>query len=102
MFVAPEPLLDKPLALCSTGLNYIRKLIQDTYVNHVCSIHPEGISPCECGEPLNQTARSIFPLNSFDPDQKGKRKKMFLMVGTIILSLALAESVSQYGVYIEL
>lgn len=24
-------------------------------------------SPCECGEPLNKTARDLFPLNTFDP-----------------------------------
>lgn len=105
--IAPEPLLLKPLALSSPNIKFIIDVLKDTYVNHVCSTHHDVSSPCECGEPLNKTARDLFPLNSFDPlkidnKQSGKIINVSLMVATIILSIALTESVSEYGVYLKI
>lgn len=106
-FIAPEPLLLKPLALCAPNIKILIDVIKDTYVNHVCSSHLDVSSPCECGEPLNKTARDLFPQNSFDPlkidnKQSGKIINVSLMVATIILSIALTESVSEYGVYLQI
>lgn len=64
MFIAPEPLLKYPNGWLSPTLIDV---IKDTYVNHICITHPEVISPCECGEPFNQTVREIFPQKYFDP-----------------------------------
>lgn len=59
------------------------------------------MSPCECGEPLNESARLLlFEKDRFDPlDLKENRKLrgLSVYVGVIILSLALAESVSRNG-----
>lgn len=101
MFIAPEPLFQYPNGWFSpTFLN----VIKDTDVNHLCLTHPEVLSPCECGEPFNQTVRERFPQKDFDPDQKhsGKLFTCSLMVATLILSLALTESVSQYGLFLPL
>lgn len=104
---APEQLLYKPIALSSPDLKSINQVLKDTYVDHVCSTHPDVISPCDCGEPLNKTVRELFPDGSFDPLhlESGKRariKALSFMVGFIILTLTLSESVSEYGVYINL
>ena len=51
--------------------------------------------------------RELFPLDSFDPlkiDNKpsGKIKTFSIMVATIILTIALTESVSRFGVYTQI
>lgn len=107
MFIAPDPLLKKPLAQCSPNIKLIINAIQDTYVNHTCSEHIGISSPCECGEPLNKETMDLFPLTSFDPldidnIQSGKLKTVGVMVATIIISLALTESISEYGIYTKL
>ncbi|KAF3965442.1 hypothetical protein CMV_010366 [Castanea mollissima] len=51
----PEPLLESPKALCSPNLEMLVNVARDTYVNKVCSTHSLP-SPCECGEPLNNSA----------------------------------------------
>lgn len=104
--LAPDLLLNKPMALCSPDIKLLIKCIKDTYVKHICSSHPEVLSPCDCGEPLNKCARDMFPQTSFDPlkienQEIGKMKTISVMVATIILSIALVESISPYGVYIE-
>lgn len=104
-YIAPDPLLNKPGALCSPDLPFLLRVIKNTYINHICSNHPDVSSPCYCGEPLNNTARIMFPETSFDPlkiDQSGKIKTISLMVATIIIAIALTESVSEYGVYINI
>lgn len=107
MFIAPEQLLNKPQALCSPDLKFLINVIEDTYVNHICSTHPEVSSPCDCGEPLNKTLKGLLQDKPFDPlqldnQQSGKMKTLSFMVATIILSLALTESVSESGVYLNI
>lgn len=58
--VAPEPLLIKPAALCSPDLSTIFKVVRETFIDQVCCSHPQVASPCDCGEPLNKTAKVIF------------------------------------------
>lgn len=107
-YFTPVPLNEYPFAWTSPDLQFLKKVVSDTYQGHVCSTHPTVSSPCPCGEPLNQTARDLLPLNSFDPLQINKKTQVFsqttcsIMIGTIILVLALTESVSPHGVYIEL
>lgn len=107
MHIAPDPLLNKPAALSSPDLKLIVNVIQDTYHYHICSTHPQVLSPCDCGEPLNNTVKDLFPQTSFDPlhienNYKGKMITVAIMVATIIITLALMESVSQHGVYLPL
>ena len=101
---APEPLLVKPGALCSPDLELLFKVVKDTFVNHVCSSHPQVTSPCDCGEPLNSAARDLFEEPPFDPlgiNNTHRIKALSFFMASIILSIALAESVSQNGVYIN-
>lgn len=110
IILAPDPLLNKPLALSSPDLKILIKCIEDTYINHVCSNHPAIHSPCDCGEPLNNLTREMFPQTSFDPlkvntdtgKDIGMSKTIAVMVATMIISIALMESVSQNGVFIKL
>lgn len=103
--LAPEQLLAKPAALCSPDLSLIVRVVKDTYLNHICSTHQVSL-PCECGAPLNKTARLLFsPDESFDPPYLVKLgqhpcrlvRPLSIFVASIILSLALAESVSVNG-----
>lgn len=79
----------------------LTQVVKDTYIDAICSQHRLP-SPCDCGEPLNTVARDLFTEpHEFDPLQlnhRGKMKGLALLVGSIILSLALSESVSKYGV----
>lgn len=65
---APEPLLHKPAAICAPDIGLLCRVVKETFVNHVCSVH-QVPSPCECGEPLNQVARDMFQVEEtkFDP-----------------------------------
>lgn len=107
MCVGPEPLLNQPRALSAPNVKILIGMIEDTYVHHTCSIH-SPLFPCDCEEPLNQTIKEAFPLTSFDPLKiekitKGQKLTVSIMVASIILSLALMESVSPHGIsYIEL
>jgi hypothetical protein len=97
---APEQLLHKPEALASPDLQLIINVVKDTYVNHVCSTHHLP-SPCECGEPLNKTAISLLESKDdvFDPLDLNKRARaLSVFFASILLSIALSESVSKYGV----
>lgn len=103
----PLPLNEHPFAWTSPDFQLLRNVLSDTYLTHVCSLHPTVNSPCPCGEPLNQTARDLFPLNSFDPLNINPKpvlnqKTCSILVGTIILVLALTESVSPHGIFIEI
>lgn len=43
------------------------KVVRETFVKKICSNHHVS-SPCQCGEPLNNTARRLFePQETFDP-----------------------------------
>lgn len=94
----PEPLLESPMALCSPDLKMLVNVARDTYVNKVCSTHSLP-SPCECGEPLNNAARYILEKDEFDPIHlhPNKTRAVSIYIAAIVLSLALAESVTTEG-----
>lgn len=106
--LAPEPLLLKPAALSSPDLNLLNRVVRETFRQHVCSSHPQILSPCDCGEPLNNAARHLFAEPRFDPlgiDNSSRQARIAAIAvffGSIFLSLALAESVSEHGVYVDL
>lgn len=83
------------------------QVVKDTFLDRLCSYHHVS-SPCECGEPLNNVSRKIFEESAFDPleikktSENAKIKALAVFVASIIRSLALAESVSQHGVYLNL
>lgn len=108
---APEPLLFNPSALISPHLKYLSYVLKDTYVNKICSSHP-GLDiplPCECGSPLNMESKILFPDPEprFDPlgIEKAKSiriKSIATYFATIILVIALSESTSHHGIYINI
>lgn len=108
IFLAPDPLLQYLNSVYSKKeslLPTLIKLLKSTYVDHVCYAHPEVLSPCECGEPLKQIVMETYPLQNFDPlkiDNSAKLVTCSLMVGTMILSILLTESVFQSGVFFQL
>lgn len=108
IFLAPEPLLHYLNSIYSYEEWFsptLCKLIKGTYVNHICLSHPEVLSPCECGEPLNKIVMESYPLKNFDPlkiDNSAKLLTSSLMVGTMILSLLLTESVFESGLFLPL
>lgn len=73
--MAPEPLLLTPRALSAPDLPLVTNVVKDTFVNKVCNLHPEISSPCPCGEPLNNTARDLFPVRLIGHQQKRKKVK---------------------------
>lgn len=103
--IAPEPLLLKPEALLSPDIHTLFTVAKDTFINKVCSTHPLISSPCECGEPLNNEAKML--LDTFDPlgiekPQARRAKALAVYIAAILITLALAESVSIHGVYLNL
>lgn len=99
--LAPDQLLMEPKALCTTDIELLSRVARDTYEAKVCSSH-QVTSPCECGEPLNNEIKKFLgePLN-YDPleiEKTRKIKGVATLIGSIVLSLALAESVSLIGV----
>lgn len=104
----PESVLLTPDALVSPDLKLLVKVARDTFVNHVCSSHPQVSSPCDCGEPLNNAARDLLPEPFFDPLNILPERKMSMLkavsvyTASIILCIALAESISHNGVYQDL
>lgn len=76
-YMAPEPLLLTPRALSAPDLPLVTNVVKDTFViNKVCNLHPEISSPCPCGEPLNNTARDLFPEPGFDSLDINKSAKV--------------------------
>ncbi|MED6176584.1 hypothetical protein PIB30_089626 [Stylosanthes scabra] len=66
--IAPEPLLLNPAALSSPDLSTLLRVARDTFLDQICSSHPHVTSPCDCGEPLNNTARLLLnEPERFDP-----------------------------------
>ena len=107
--LAPEPLVLKPLALASQNIQYLYNIVSDTFLNKVCSSHPgEHLAlPCECGSPLNNEAKVLFPEPPFDPLglDKGnptRMKALAIYFATIVIVLALSESASHHGVYLNI
>ena len=101
-FLTSEPLLLKPEALSSPDLELAVRVVKDTFVDHVCSTHRVP-SLCDCGEPLNKAAQDLFKPEeeAFDPldlNKKNRRlRAVSICVASIIISMALAESVSSSG-----
>lgn len=98
---APELVILNPPSLCSPDFELLQSVVQDTFINNLCSIHQESC-PCECGEPLNRAARDLFTEEpQFDPLEL-KRKKIVKASATyfaaIFLSIALTESISYLGI----
>lgn len=64
-----------------------------------------GPPACQCGEPLNRAAKDLFQEPpAFDPLEflnKGRVRALSVFVASIVLSIALAESISQSGVLLE-
>lgn len=97
-FTAPLPLLHKPAVLTSPDLPLIIQVFKDTVYNKICSTHHLP-SPCECGEPLNRAAIDLLKGNvSFDPLGLLNQKVAFTFLASIVLGIALSESVSSHGV----
>lgn len=105
--MAPESLLLKPEALASPNIRCIYNVIIDTFVTKVCSTHPNMSLPCECGSPLNNEVRELFAEPTFDPllIDKGNPARMRALAvyfASILIVLALSESASHHGVYLNL
>ncbi|OMP12974.1 hypothetical protein COLO4_02498 [Corchorus olitorius] len=104
--IAPPQLFLHPSALCCCDLSAVLQMCKDTFVNLVCCTHPDVPSPCPCGEPLNSSIRHIIPNTElrFDPlgvsPQENKFKSAALIVGFVVVTLALSESVSEHGIYV--
>lgn len=64
-----------------------------------------GPPACQCGEPLNRAAKDLFQEPpAFDPLEflnKGRVRALSVFVASIVLSIALAEYISQSGVLLE-
>lgn len=99
---APLPLLHNPAVLTSPDLPLIIEVFKDTFHNKICSTHHLP-SPCECGEPLNKAAMDLLKGNeSFDPLGLLNKKAGFTFLGSILLCIALSESVSSHGVLFDM
>lgn len=86
-YMAPEPLLLTPRALSAPDLPLVTNVVKDTFVNKVCNLHPEIRSPCPCGEPLNNTARDLFPkpgFDSLDINKSAKVKALAVFMACIV------------------
>jgi hypothetical protein len=42
--VAPDPLLNIPISVYLHDPGLILKLFRDTFVNHICSVHPDVVT----------------------------------------------------------
>jgi hypothetical protein len=104
MYVAPDVLLNQPMGWLTSDLPFTKDCIEKTYESHVCVTHPEVSSPCECGEPYKKMTQKLYPQVSFDPfdlkiNHSGRMVAASIMVSTIILAIALSESISVDGVF---
>ena len=98
--LVPQAILSHPLVIGSVNLEFVLNTVRDTYIHKVCSSHPSIPSPCDCGEPLNKIVKHLIP--ECDEFYTAKKKTYAFMVGMIILTLALSETVSQQGIYLPL
>lgn len=103
-YIVPEPLLLKTEALNSPDLKLLVQVAKDTYITNNCSTHTNVVSPCSCGEPLNNAVRHLCEESYFDPLQLNysRLKSFSVFVASILLTIALAESVSHSGLYIDI
>lgn len=100
VYLVPKAILSHPLVLGAQNIAFLVKSVRDTYIEDVCCYHPAIPSPCDCGEPLNKIVRVLIP--DSDDLNLAKKKTYAFMVATIILTLALSETVSRHGIYLPL
>lgn len=106
--MTPYPILENPLSLYLTpDPEMLIRGVKDTFINKVCTVHNLP-SPCECSEPLNKTAQKMFEQGeTFDPLALRENERQSLVKGlaisyaTIVLCLALSESVSIDGIRLD-
>lgn len=58
--LSPAPLCLKPAALISPDMGFLLKVAKNIYIEGICSNHPQVISPCDCGEPLNSILEHLL------------------------------------------
>lgn len=99
-YLVPSEVFANPGVLSSPDIGLIVRVARETFEKFILSVHHIP-SPCDCGEPLNNTAKDLLePKESFDPlgwKPNQYRCSVPVYVGAIVLSLALAESISLYG-----
>lgn len=106
--MTPYPILSNPLSIYLTpDPEMLIRGVRDTFINKVCTVHNLP-SPCECSEPLNKTAKKLFeeqetfdPLGQIDNERQTLKKGLAISYATIILCLALSESVSMDGMRLD-
>lgn len=91
--LVPEILLFNSTSICiSPNLDLLCQVARDTYIHNICSSHPQVLSPCDCGEPLNKEVKEIIKEPPFDPlGSISRTKGASVFLASILLSLALAE-----------
>ncbi|KAL3613025.1 hypothetical protein CASFOL_043140 [Castilleja foliolosa] len=88
--------------LSSPDPGLISRVYEDTFTHKVCSDHTQIVSPCDCGEPLNKELNHMLKEPPFDPlGIQCRLKGAAVGIGVILLSLALAESVSTSGILLS-
>lgn len=102
----PAPLALKPEVLSSDDLGLILQVAHETFVTGVCSTHPHIQSPCDCGEPLNNSLKSILDVdNLYDEKGEYKQERVISAIGKYLLIIgiyvALYESVSPDGFRVD-
>lgn len=100
-FSVPEQLLVNPMALQSPDLELLVNSAKKIFLHHPSSMNDLPSTSREVA--LNQATKDLLsPQDSFDPlgiESREKRKKaLAFFVTTILISLALSESVSLNGV----
>lgn len=102
--IAPEIILFNTTGvLSSPDPGLISKVYKDTFTHQICSSHPQIVTPCDCGEPLNKELNHMLEEPPFDPlGIQSRLKGAAVGIGVILLSLALAESVSTSGILLNI
>lgn len=106
--MTPYPILSDPLSIYLTpDPEMLIRGVKDTFINKVCTVHNLP-TPCECSEPLNKTAKKLFeeqesfdPLGQIDNERQSLKKGLAISYATIVLCLALSESVSMDGIRLD-
>lgn len=44
----------------SPDIGFLLKVAKNIYIEGICSNHPQVISPCDCGEPLNSILEHLL------------------------------------------
>lgn len=105
-YLTPVPLNKHPFAWTSPDCKFWNQVISDTYQSKVCATHLLVALAHAGRHSIKELGREIWPLNTFSTLQRNPKpvfnqKTYWIMIGTIILVLALTESVSPHGLYID-